>query len=337
MKIVKSRIVFCSILALVISGYSFVYARVNCFYDVSRKHWAYSSLEFLYRNSLIKPLRYFNGTKMAERSFVFKIIFNFIKRIALVRENNYVKFLLEKGIIKGRKLPGVSLVNLALTSNIKRYEIAVIIYRLALFLNWKFSNQDFRKPLFYLNDVPLHHWAARSVFFCYNQGFLIGYPDRKFYGDNYITRYEVVCVLARIFKQFIASKFKDNRKKIIKICEQFEWLRRRYQLGKWDCSMFVKKVYFYLGVYLPRTVILQAKTGRIVTYDSLKCGDLVFFKFRKNRHILPDHVGIFVGRYRGKQKGFFHNSSGKKRVVLSDLKDTWAKRAFLFGRRLTWF
>lgn len=55
-----------------------------------------------------------------------------------------------------------------------------------------------------------------------------------------------------------------------------------------DCSGFVKYVYGHFGVSLPRTSYSQMSSGAYVSRDSLKPGDLVFFRG-------GGHVGIYVG------------------------------------------
>ena len=55
-----------------------------------------------------------------------------------------------------------------------------------------------------------------------------------------------------------------------------------------DCSGFVKFVYSYFGVNLPRTSYSQMQSGYAVSLDSLMPGDLLFFRG-------GGHVGIYAG------------------------------------------
>ena len=66
-----------------------------------------------------------------------------------------------------------------------------------------------------------------------------------------------------------------------------------------DCSGFIKTVYFMQGVVLPRDASQQCKIGYQVdvseNYEHLLPGDLLFFgsKTSKNQHIT--HVGMYIG------------------------------------------
>jgi LysM repeat protein len=58
-----------------------------------------------------------------------------------------------------------------------------------------------------------------------------------------------------------------------------------------DCSAFVKKIYQFFDVSLPRTAKEQSRVGKNVARDELKEGDLVFFNTRR----AYGHVGIYIG------------------------------------------
>lgn len=61
------------------------------------------------------------------------------------------------------------------------------------------------------------------------------------------------------------------------------------ELGGLDCSGFTQKVYLDLfGVDIGRTTWDQIKYGKVVSFDELQIGDLVF----TNK---CEHVGIYVG------------------------------------------
>jgi len=94
-----------------------------------------------------------------------------------------------------------------------------------------------------------------------------------------------------------------------------------------DCSGFTTVTFKKHGVSLPRTSIAQSKTGKAVSKDNLKAGDLVFFKTRGNR---VSHVGIYQGN--GK---FIHASSGKGRVTVNSLNDGYYANRYAGARRVT--
>lgn len=110
------------------------------------------------------------------------------------------------------------------------------------------------------------------------------------------------------------------------------WMGTRYRWAGTsrsgvDCSGFTSSVYKSHGVSIPRTSIAQSRTGAAVSKDSLKPGDLVFFKTRGNR---VSHVGIYQGG--GK---FIHASSGKGRVTVNSLNDGYYSRRYAGARRVT--
>jgi LysM repeat protein len=79
-----------------------------------------------------------------------------------------------------------------------------------------------------------------------------------------------------------------------------------------DCSAFVKKIYEFFDVSLPRTAREQAHVGQRVSRDELKEGDLVFFNTRR----AYGHVGIYIGN-----NEFVHAAAGRQRMVRIDTLD----------------
>jgi len=104
-------------------------------------------------------------------------------------------------------------------------------------------------------------------------------------------------------------------------------LGRRYVWGAsgakntFDCSGFTTYVYKKNGIKLPRRAIAQSKYGKYISRKNLKKGDLIFFDTSKRRRGYVNHVGIYLGN--GK---FIHASSAKKKVVITSLKNFYAKR-----------
>jgi len=92
-----------------------------------------------------------------------------------------------------------------------------------------------------------------------------------------------------------------------------------------DCSGFIQTVYRdAFKVQLPRTVKEIAKQGKKVSKNSLKIGDLVFFRpSRKYRH-----VGIFMG-----DNTFIHSSSSQG-IIKSKLDNPYWKKKYRFSRRI---
>jgi hypothetical protein len=66
-----------------------------------------------------------------------------------------------------------------------------------------------------------------------------------------------------------------------------------------DCSGFVKTIYFTNGIILARDASLQYLHGRLVDYslsfDSLRKGDLIFFGYKSEGKERITHVGMYIG------------------------------------------
>ena len=95
-----------------------------------------------------------------------------------------------------------------------------------------------------------------------------------------------------------------------------------------DCSGFTKAVYRQYGMEIPRVSKEQAKYGRIIPWQQLQKGDLIFFDSKKSLKV--SHVGIYLG-----EGNFIHASSSKHRVVISRLTSNYYSKHFKWGRRLT--
>jgi cell wall-associated NlpC family hydrolase len=95
-----------------------------------------------------------------------------------------------------------------------------------------------------------------------------------------------------------------------------------------DCSGFTKAVFAKYKIDIPRVSKEQAKVGRIIPWNYLQKGDLIFFDSKKSSRV--SHVGIYLGE--GK---FIHASSSKHRVVISKLTSNYYSKHFKWGRRVT--
>lgn len=80
-----------------------------------------------------------------------------------------------------------------------------------------------------------------------------------------------------------------------------------------DCSAFVKKIYAFFNVSLPRTAREQASVGKRISRSDLEVGDLVFFNTRRRAF---GHVGIYIGN-----NEFVHASAGRSKAVKVDTLD----------------
>lgn len=103
-----------------------------------------------------------------------------------------------------------------------------------------------------------------------------------------------------------------------------DWQGVRYQQGGLsqdgiDCSGFVHLTFkSKLGLHLPRTTWMQARSGNEIRKDDLRAGDLVFFK----TGAASNHVGIYL------EKNKFLHVSQKKGVTISRLDNIYWKSSY---------
>ncbi|MGM0667015.1 MAG: NlpC/P60 family protein [Bacteroidota bacterium] len=94
-----------------------------------------------------------------------------------------------------------------------------------------------------------------------------------------------------------------------------------------DCSGFVKTIYYMHGIILARDASQQFKYGTRIgkeAYpDSLRPGDLMFFGYERDGDVHPTHVGMYTG-----DNEFIHASG---RVKVNSLDST--RSNFSKGRR----
>jgi peptidoglycan DL-endopeptidase LytE len=93
-----------------------------------------------------------------------------------------------------------------------------------------------------------------------------------------------------------------------------------------DCSAYVKKVYGFMGIELPRTAREQFNEGEPIVKEDLSIGDLVFFRTYAS---FPSHVGIYLGN-----NLFIHASSRGKKVKVDNLDAPYYEKRFIGAKRL---
>ncbi|MBP8979941.1 MAG: C40 family peptidase [Syntrophobacterales bacterium] len=134
------------------------------------------------------------------------------------------------------------------------------------------------------------------------------------------------------YSESTLGKWKDptERSLLVKVAKGF--LGAPYRLGGssvkgLDCSAFVKKMYEFFDIDLPRTAREQARVGMKVAKGELAEGDLVFFNTRR----AFGHVGIYIGNNQ-----FVHASSGKKdrHVRIDSLDKPYYNKRFVKAVRL---
>ena len=106
----------------------------------------------------------------------------------------------------------------------------------------------------------------------------------------------------------------DERKLFIKVATGFLGAPYRFggsTLRGIDCSAYVRKVYEFFDVTLPRTAREQSTVGVTIEKEELEEGDLIFFQTRRP----IGHVGIYIGNNE------FVHASYKGKVVRIDSLD----------------
>jgi cell wall-associated NlpC family hydrolase len=98
-----------------------------------------------------------------------------------------------------------------------------------------------------------------------------------------------------------------------------------------DCSGFVQQVFREFDISLPRTAREQYTVGMKIDRPSLASGDLLFFRTRASKKY-PTHVGIYLGN--GKM---IHASSGKRKVVISDVNHPYYVKRYVGAKRTATF
>jgi len=108
------------------------------------------------------------------------------------------------------------------------------------------------------------------------------------------------------------------------------WKGVKYKMGGLskngiDCSGFVYRTFrSQLGINIPRSTELQSSTGKQITKNKLKPGDLVFFKTSSKVR----HVGIYI-----ENNNFLHASTSKG-VMISKLNNIYWKSKYWKAHRL---
>lgn len=97
-----------------------------------------------------------------------------------------------------------------------------------------------------------------------------------------------------------------------------------------DCSGLVQHAFKQSPQALPHGSDNQAHYGRMVlSTDSLKRGDLLFFKDSYNSRHFVTHVGIYI------KEGVFIHASAQSGVILTNLLESkYWKPKFVFAKRV---
>lgn len=115
--------------------------------------------------------------------------------------------------------------------------------------------------------------------------------------------------------------------------EYKKWYQTPYEYGGVchegvDCSSLIQNIYKdAFNITLPRSSKEQANLGYKVSKNSMKEGDLVFFKINHNL----THVGVII------EQGKFINSSTSCGVTVSELNSPYWREKYWQSRRVLSF
>lgn len=121
---------------------------------------------------------------------------------------------------------------------------------------------------------------------------------------------------------------RKKRKQIDKvIAEARTYLGTPYRFGGMsrkgiDCSGLIYNCYKTIDVSLPRNAKSQSKMGKSVSWEEVRPGDIVYFKF-KQKGEKWDHTGMVVRADR-KDIRFIHASTSRG-VIESSLNESYYK------------
>lgn len=97
-----------------------------------------------------------------------------------------------------------------------------------------------------------------------------------------------------------------------------------------DCSGLMYATFKKFDIILPRSSVDMAKIGEKVSPDSIKKGDLIFFK-TNGRNVI-NHVGMVIEI--GNDEIKFIHSSTQKGVIVSSTKEPYYEKSFTQVNRI---
>lgn len=138
-------------------------------------------------------------------------------------------------------------------------------------------------------------------------------------------------------KQSFTSKiYQSTIDNIISVGKTFLGIPYRWggtRENGFDCSGFIKYIFDWFNIQLPRTSREMAHFGEYVSKNELQKGDLVFFSGRNASSGVIGHIGIVV-EVTNEAIKLMHSSSSKG-VHIEDLNTSeYLSRRYITARRL---
>lgn len=116
--------------------------------------------------------------------------------------------------------------------------------------------------------------------------------------------------------------------------EEFEGVR--YRAGGttkagMDCSGMVYATFQIFDLQLPRSSSEMAKVGKVLDFDEIRKGDLIFFKNNHNRKSI-NHVGIVTEVTEEGEVKFLHSASNG--VIISSMNEPYYDKTYAQANRV---
>lgn len=92
-----------------------------------------------------------------------------------------------------------------------------------------------------------------------------------------------------------------------------------------DCSGLTQYCHKQLGITIPRTSLLQSRSGKLVSKSNLQLGDLIFWK---TTSAPVGHVGMYIGNGQ-----FIHAPNSRSVVKIDNLSNSYYANKYVNARR----
>lgn len=147
---------------------------------------------------------------------------------------------------------------------------------------------------------------------------------------------ETAKVESRSIRSYASNFYNSTVDNVISVGKTFLGIPYRWggtSENGFDCSGFIKHIFDWFGIQLPRTSREMASYGAYVSKDELQKGDLIFFSGRNMRSGVIGHIGIVV-EVTSEAIKMMHSSSSQG-VHIEDLNQSeYFKKRYITARRL---
>ena len=156
----------------------------------------------------------------------------------------------------------------------------------------------------------------------------------KYFAKNEEPKKEVTKTVS--FSAIASNFYSNSIDNVISVGKTFLGIPYRWggtTENGFDCSGFIRHIFDWFGVSLPRTSREMANYGSYVRRNELQKGDLIFFSGRNLKRGVIGHIGIVV-EVTSEAVKMMHSSSSKG-VHIEDLnKSEYFSRRYMTARRL---